>query len=159
MSTTEPNAVREWEDNREVYKDQTVHSIYKRGNANVTQMWPSCGNKHKLNRRRIGYLCNDTSDIMEENMDQWGTMKVLGRPEAPKHRLDRSLLCTFSLGKKGRARITNGYIPYVCICASRSVIAETILEPAVLDFSKALSELLPGALSIFMCVICESNMA
>ena len=96
---------------------------------------------------------------MEENMGQWGIMKVLGRPDAPKHRLDRSFLCTFSLGKEGRVRITNGHIPYVRICASRSVIAETILEPAVLDSSKALSELSPGALSIFMCVICESHMA
>ena len=86
-------------------------------------------------------------------------MKVLGRPDAPKHRLDRLLLCTFSLGKKSRARITNGHIPYVRISASRSAIAETILEPtAVLDSSKALSELSPGALSTFMCVICESNM-
>ena len=79
--------------------------------------------------------------------------------DAPNHQLDRLLLCTFSLGKKGSARITNDYIPYVRICASRSVIAETILEPTVLDSSKAFSELSPGALSIFMCVICGSHMA
>ena len=79
--------------------------------------------------------------------------------DAPNHRPVWSLLCTLSLGKKGSAMITNGYIPYVRICASRLVIAKTILEPTVLDSSKALSELSPGALTIFMCVIYESHIA
>jgi hypothetical protein len=43
--------------------------------------------------------------------------------------------------------------------ASRSPIAETILEPAVLDSSKVLSESSPDTLAIFMCVFCESHMA
>ena len=39
----------------------------------------------------------------------------------------------------------------------RSPIAETILELAVLDSSKVVSESFPDALSIIMCVFCESN--
>jgi hypothetical protein len=43
--------------------------------------------------------------------------------------------------------------------ASRSPITETILEPAVLDSSKALSESSPDALYILMCAFHDFHMA
>lgn len=51
----------------------------------------------------IGYLRNGTSNVTGSNIGQWGAIKTLGRSDVPNHRLDSSLLWTFSLGKESRA--------------------------------------------------------
>ena len=82
-------------------------------------------------------------------------MKLFVRSDAPK--LDRLLrVCS------GPQQIR--YFAWILALAEipsefRLTDTETVLEPAALDYSKAVSELSLDILSVFTCVFCGSHMA